>query len=93
MAISYDSQEVLDRFAKQRAITYPLLADPGSKTIEAFGILNREAGGKAKGVPHPGTFIVDKQGVIIARLFHEGYKERHLATEMIKATRAAAKPK
>ena len=38
--ISYDSREVIAAFAKQRGITFPMLADPGSATIRRFGVLN-----------------------------------------------------
>jgi peroxiredoxin len=38
--ISYDSQEILAAFSKQRGITFPLLSDFGSATIKRFGILN-----------------------------------------------------
>lgn len=39
-AISYDPPAVLDAFARQRGITFPLLSDAGSATIRAFGLLN-----------------------------------------------------
>ena len=42
-AISFDSQEVLADFSRRRGITFPLLSDAGSQTIEAFGILNTVA--------------------------------------------------
>ena len=42
-AISFDSQAVLTDFSRRRGITFPLLADVDSKTIEAFGILNTVA--------------------------------------------------
>lgn len=38
--ISYDSQEILTAFGKQRGITFPLLSDAGSATIKRYGILN-----------------------------------------------------
>ncbi len=76
VAISYDSTDVLRRFATKHSITFPLLSDAGSKTIEAYGILNKEAQGRAKGIPYPGTFIVGTDGVIRAKFFLEGYKER-----------------
>jgi peroxiredoxin len=38
--ISYDSREVLAAFAKQHGIMFPMLSDPGSRTIERYGILN-----------------------------------------------------
>lgn len=76
VAISYDSTATLSRFAAKRSITFPLLSDAGSKTIEAYGILNREASGRVKGIPYPGTFIVGTDGVIRAKFFVEGYEER-----------------
>lgn len=39
-AISYDPVPTLTEFASRRHITFPLLADEGSATIKAFGILN-----------------------------------------------------
>lgn len=90
VAVSYDSVEVLQRFAARRDITFPLLSDPDSKLIEAFGIRNREAaGGRIDGVPYPGTFLVDQDGVVRAKLFHDGYKERHTSTEIIETWRKA----
>ncbi len=43
VAISYDSEEVLADFSQRRGITFPLLADEGSKVITEFGILNTVA--------------------------------------------------
>ncbi|MBI4892089.1 MAG: redoxin domain-containing protein [Acidobacteria bacterium] len=39
-AISYDSTEVLAAFSRQRGITFPLLSDAGSATIQRYGLLN-----------------------------------------------------
>ena len=39
-AISYDPVDTLAAFSRQRAITFPLLSDPGSETIKRYGILN-----------------------------------------------------
>ena len=89
VAISYDSVEVLSKFADRRKITFPLLSDMGSKTINAYGLLNREVkGGRAEGIPYPGTMIIDREGVIRGKLFLEGYKERHTTEELIKAAGA-----
>lgn len=85
VAISYDSVGVLKRFAKQRGITYPILSDPGSKTIAAYKIRNQRSKGRMAGVPHPGTFIIGKDGRIIAKLAHDGYRERHSTAEVIAA--------
>lgn len=85
VAISYDSVEALSRFAKQGKITFPLLSDSGSKTITAYGILNEKARGFTKGIPHPGTYLVGKDGRISAKLFKEGYIQRHTPAEIVKA--------
>jgi peroxiredoxin len=69
-------------------ITFPLLSDPDSKTIEACHIRNESAKGKAEGVPRPGTFVVDKVGVIRAKLFLEGYRDRHTTEALIMAAKA-----
>jgi len=88
VAISYDSLEILKRFAEQRSISFLLLSDPGSQTIDAYGLRNSEAPKRWEGIPHPGTLIIDQQGVIRAKLFHEGYQKRHSSGEIIEAIRA-----
>ena len=88
IGISYDSPEVLKKFSDRSKITFPLLSDPESKTIDAYHIRNKAARGKAVGVPEPGTFILDKEGVIRAKLFLEGFRERHSTEELIKAAKA-----
>jgi peroxiredoxin len=91
VGISYDSVEVLKRFADKQKITFPLLSDPDSKTIIAYSIKNKEMVGKKfgtanlDGVPYPGTFIVDKEGVIRAKLFVDGYRDRHSVDDLVKA--------
>ena len=89
VAISYDSPAILKRFAANSAISYPLLSDAGSKTIDAYGIRNKEAPERWSGIPHPGTFIVDTNGIIRAKLFLEGYKERHAPEALVQALRDA----
>ena len=87
MAISYDPLDTLKRAQSKHNITFPLLSDEGSKTIDAYRILNTEATGNAKGIAHPMTFLVDKLGVIRAKLFHEGYAKRHSSQELIQASK------
>jgi peroxiredoxin Q/BCP len=86
-AISYDAVEVLAKFAKNQKIEFPLLSDPDHKTIEAYGLLNKEVSGKFEGIPYPGTMIVDKDGMIRAKLFYEGYAKRHTAEDIVKAAK------
>ncbi len=85
VGISYDSPAVLKRFSDRMKITFPLLSDPESRTIEDYHIRNPAAKGKAVGVPYPGTFIVDSHGIIRAKLFLEGYVKRHTTDALIQA--------
>lgn len=85
VGISYDPVEVLAKFSEKQKITFALLSDPDHKTITDYGLLNKEAKGKTEGIPYPGTMIVGKDGVIRAKLFFDGYRERHAADDIIKA--------
>jgi hypothetical protein len=38
-------------------------------------------------VPYPGTFILDRDGVIRAKLFLEGFRDRHTTDALIKAAK------
>jgi len=64
------------------------LSDTGSKAIRAYDLLNKEAKGRAGGVPYPGTIFIDKDGVVFAQLFLDGYRERHSLDELLKAAKA-----
>jgi peroxiredoxin len=79
---------VLKRFTEQSMITFPLLSDPGSRTIDAYHVRNAAAEGKTQGIPHPGTFILDRAGVIRAKLFLEGYRDRHTTEALVIAAKA-----
>ena len=77
--ISYDSVAVLADFSRRRGITFPLLSDPGSVTIKRYGILNTtvpETNQQSYGVPFPGTFMLNAQGVVTSRFFEQAYQER-----------------
>ena len=88
VGISYDDPKVLKKFSDRMKIGFPMLSDPESKTIEAYHIRNAAARGKAEGVPNPGTFILDKGGVIRAKLFLEGFRDRHTTEALIEAAKA-----
>ncbi len=93
VGISYDSEEVLKTFADKQKITFPLLSDPDSKTIAAYALTNVEMQGKKygkvslEGIPYPGTLLVDSKGVVQAKLFQEGYKDRHTVADLVAAAK------
>ncbi len=78
-AISYDSVPVLADFTTRRHITFPLLSDAGSILIKRYGILNTtvpETNQQSYGIPFPGTFMLNPQGVVTSRFFEQAYQER-----------------
>ncbi len=77
VAISPDQVKVLSKVAAQHKFTFPLLADLKSKTIHAYGLHFKD------GLPHPGTVVIDADGVVRAMLFREGYSNRHPVQELI----------
>jgi len=78
-AVSYDAVPILADFSKRRGITFPLLSDPGSATIKRYGILNTtvpETNQQSYGIPFPGTFMLNTQGLVASRFFEQAYQER-----------------
>jgi hypothetical protein len=85
IAISYDPPETLKRFSDSRGITFPLISDAGSAIIKKYGLLNDTVDQKSRsyGVPHPGTFVVDRKGVVRSRFFEDAYQERYTAATIL----------
>ena len=82
-AISYDSPAILKDFAERHGIDYPLLADPQSKIIASYDVLNPEATGMMKGMALPGYFYIDANGVIREQYFETKYTDRFTANNVI----------
>jgi hypothetical protein len=56
-----------------------LLSDIDSEVIEAYGILNTQIEpGDAflEGIPYPGSYVTDEDGIVVAKFFHDTYKKR-----------------
>lgn len=84
--ITYDSPAIMADFSRRRGISFPLLSDPGSQTIRAYGILNTTVAADTRnyGIPFPGTFLIDRTGKVTSRFFEEAYQERNsISTIMI----------
>lgn len=85
-AISYDSVPVLADFAARRGITFPLLSDPGSATIRAYGIFNTTVppdNQRSYGIPFPGTLFLNPDGEVTSREFDDTYQMRTTAATML----------
>lgn len=78
IAVSYDSPETLKKFSDSRGITFPMISDAGSQIIRKYGLLNETVDPKNRtyGIPHPGTFILDRKGAVVSRFFEDAYQER-----------------
>jgi peroxiredoxin len=78
VGVSYDPAETLTAFSTASALKYPLMTDPGSKAIDAFGLRNEAMNGKARfeGIPHPIILFIGKDGVVKAKLYEEAYQKR-----------------
>ena len=85
-AISYDPVPVLADFSQRRGITFPLLSDEGSRTIKEYGLLNTTVPASNKtqfGIPFPGMFFVNKDGVVTSRVFEAAYQERDTISSVL----------
>jgi hypothetical protein len=60
-----------------------MVADPDSKIIQAYGVLNAEATGMQKGFARPGYFFIDTNGVIREKFFEPKYRERLTGNSII----------
>lgn len=78
VGLSYDDTAVLAKFAAERKVTWPLLSDPQSKVIDGWQLRDPAypPGNRAHGVPRPAIYVIDKKGVIRARLMEDDYRKR-----------------
>lgn len=86
VAISYDAPEVIRHFAARKGgFSYPLLADPDSEIIRAFGILNHNypEGDSGFGMAFPGTFVVDAERVVLDKFFEQMHRQRYTAETVL----------
>src|ERR1700722_18312650 len=77
-ALSYDSPEILQTFTAKRHIAFTFLSDPKSEVIDLYKLRDPQypPGSRAYGVPRPIIFVLDKSGVIKAKLYEESFKVR-----------------
>ena len=84
-ALSYDPVSILADFSKRRGITYPLLSDAGSAVIKRYGLLNTTipTTNELYGYPFPGTFVLNRQGIVASRFFEDTYQERNTISSIL----------
>jgi len=76
--ISYEPPQVDAQFIEKRGIKYTLLSDPMSEIIDRYNLRDPQypPGNRAYGVPRPIIFILDRNGVIKAKLYEDTFKKR-----------------
>ena len=84
-AITYDSQEILQRFSAAHHLGYPCLSDKGSVVIREFGILNTNVPKDHPfyGIPFPGDYLISPDGIIKAKYFLPDYQTRVASSEIL----------
>ena len=77
-SMTYDPVATLAAAAEEHGLEFPLLFDEDVKHVNAMGLRNTqyEPGQRAYGIPYPGIFLIDAQGVIRAKFAEEDYKLR-----------------
>jgi len=83
-AITPDPLELHQVFAREQGIDYPLLTDPDSAAIEAFGILNdnirQEIVAQRHRMPFPGNFFIGPDGRVADKAFLPNFENRESVT-------------
>ncbi len=78
VAMTYDPVATLKTVEEDLGIEFALLHDEAITHVNALGILNtdHEPGERAYGIPYPGIFLVDPDGVIQAKFAEQDYRDR-----------------
>jgi len=86
VVISIDDQEALEVYRISESFPFMMLSDENSKIIEDYGVLNTQitkSDAFFYGIPFPGIFLSDTQGLVIGKFFHDSYKKRDSAENLI----------
>lgn len=85
-AISYDPVEDQRKFAEEFGITFPMMADPDHRAIEATGILNTlvRPDEAVYGIPFPGIYVLGIDGRVEEKLFFQHYRTRPSASTVLR---------
>jgi peroxiredoxin len=86
-SVSYDTEADLKKYHQRHNLPYSLLQDKDSALIKALGILNTgpRPGDSAYGIPYPGIFLVDRNGIIRAKFAEQSFRDRPSYDTVLKA--------
>lgn len=96
-AVSLDSpeksRELAEKIAsdKRGEVAFGLLSDPGSRTVDAYGLRDPAyAGQPQEGIPHPAVYVLDRAGRVAWARIESDYRKRP-TNEEIRAALASLK--
>jgi peroxiredoxin len=71
VAITYDAPDAQRPFIEQYAISIPVLSDEQSMSFRKLGILNEDdrPADNEYGLPYPGMIIINRENVVVGKLF------------------------
>jgi peroxiredoxin len=78
---------MVERISKDDGIEpdFPFLSDPGHRVIDRYGLLNPN---DRRGIPHPTTFVIDKDGIVRWKFIEVNYKIRPTNAQVMAALEA-----
>jgi len=77
--VSYDDPEALAEYVRATGVEFTMLADVESAVIRRYDVLNtlvQPEDVPFHGVPFPGFFLLDEDGVIVEKLFNRHFAHR-----------------
>jgi peroxiredoxin len=82
-----DLQKMADRISQAdgRRPEFVFLSDPGHRVINRYGLLNPD---DPRGIPHPTTYVIDRQGVVRWKFTEVNYKIRPSNAMILEALEA-----
>jgi len=87
VAISVDEPSLSRDLAQKAGYTFPILSDPDTRAIRAYGLLHEGAGVKGHDVARPAEFLVDQSGTVRWVNLTEDLRIRARPEALLAATR------
>ena len=93
VTVSVDDREkqqlMIDRIVADGGDTpdFVMLSDPDHRVIDRYGLLNPDAPPN-RPVPHPATYVIDKEGVVRWGFVEEDYRVRPANADILAALEA-----
>lgn len=99
LAVSVDRAADLEKMSRKvlaqapgpegAPLQFTLLSDPDHAVISRYGLLNMEAAQKGRFLPHPTTYVIDRQGIVRWKFTEVNYKIRPTNEMVLEALRQA----